>query len=143
MYTFTVSRVLPLVGGTHNMLRFGGAISATGMAVIAYGGTWPLQMVMFAVIGFGFFMLHGSLQAQATEVANDLRSTSVSMHSCAFTLGNAIGPALYAIGINTIGSKPSILIGAMAILIIGLFTAARLEAIDADLDTTTLGQSNA
>ena len=89
-------------------------------------------MAMFVVIGFGFFMLHGSLQAQATDVAPDLRSTSVSMHSCCFTLGNAIGPALYAIGINTIGAKPSILIGAMAILVIGLFTAARLEAIEAE-----------
>ena len=131
LYTFTVGRVLQLVGGMHNMLRFGGAIAAVGMAFIAHGGVWPLQMAMFAVIGFGFFMLHGSLQAQATDVAPELRSTSVSMHSCAFTLGNAFGPALYAVGINTIGSKPSILIGALGILVIGLFTAARLEAIDA------------
>ncbi len=143
MYTFTVGRVLHLVGGMHNMLRFGGAICAIGMAVIAYGGHWPLQMGMFAIIGFGFFMLHGSLQAQATDVANDLRSTSVSMHSCAFTLGNALGPAFYAIGINTIGSKPSILIGALTILVIGLFTAARLEAIDADPDTYGVGQPSA
>ncbi len=143
LYTFTVGRVLPLVGGMHNMLRFGGAICAIGMTALAYGGAWPLQMAMFTVIGFGFFMLHGSLQAQSTDVANDLRSTSVSMHSCAFTLGNAIGPALYAIGINTIGSKPSILIGALTILMIGLFTAARLEAIDADPDTFGVGQSNA
>jgi hypothetical protein len=122
------------------MLRFGGAICSVGMAVIAYGGPWPLQMCMFAIIGFGFFMLHGSLQAQATDVANDLRSTSVSMHSCAFTLGNALGPAFYAVGINTIGSKPSILIGALTILVIGLFTAARLEAIDADPETYGVGQ---
>lgn len=132
LYTLTVSRVLPLVGGMHNMLRFGGAICAIGMAVLAHGGAWPLQMAMFVVIGLGFFMLHGSLQAQATDVAPDLRGTSVSMHSCAFTLGNAIGPALYAIGINTIGAKPSILMGAFGILVIGLFTAARLEALDAE-----------
>jgi predicted MFS family arabinose efflux permease len=113
------------------MLRFGGAISAIGMAVIAHGGPWQLQMATFAVIGFGFFMLHGSLQAQATNVAPDLRSTSVSMHSCAFTLGNAVGPVLYAVGINTIGARQSILLGAMGILVIGLFTAARLEAIAA------------
>ncbi len=131
LYTLTVGRTMALVGGMHNMLRFGGALAAIGMAVVAHGGPWPLQMAMFALIGFGFFMLHGSLQAQATDVAPELRSTSVSMHSCAFTLGNAIGPALYAIGINTIGAKPSILIGALAILAVGIFTAAQLEAIDA------------
>jgi DHA1 family inner membrane transport protein len=130
LYTFTVSRVLPLVGGMLNMLRFGGALAAVGMAGLAHGGAWPLQMALFAMVGMGFFMLHGSLQAQATDVAPDLRGTSVSMHSCAFTLGNAIGPALYAIGINSIGAKSSILIGALAILTIGLFTAARLESIE-------------
>ena len=132
LYTFLVGPLLKLVGGMHNMLRFGGALAAAGMAVIAHGGPWPLQMATFVAIGLGFFMLHGSLQAQATDVAPELRSTSVSMHSCAFTLGNAIGPALYAIGINTIGARSSILIGAFGILSIGLFTAARLEAIEAD-----------
>ena len=130
LYTFTVSRVLPLVGGMFNMLRFGGALSALGMAGIAHGGVWPLQMALFVLTGLGFFMLHGSLQAQATDVDPELRGTSVSMHSCFFTLGTAIGPALYAVGINTIGAKTSILIGGLGILVVGLFTAARLEAID-------------
>ncbi len=130
LYTFTVSRVLPLVGGMFNMLRFGGAVSAIGMAGLAYGGAWPLQMAMFVLAGLGFFMLHGSLQAQATDVEPELRGTSVSMHSCFFTLGTAIGPALYAVGINTIGAKTSILLGALGILVVGLFTAARLEAIN-------------
>lgn len=142
LYTFTISRVLPLVGGMFNMLRFGGAIAAVGMAMLAHGGAWQAQFAAFVVIGFGFFMLHGSLQAQATDVAQELRSTSVSMHSCAFTLGNAIGPALYAIGINTIGSKPSILIGALGILMVGLFTAARLEAIDADPEQSSISPAS-
>jgi predicted MFS family arabinose efflux permease len=132
LYTLTVSRFLPLVGGMHNMLRFGGALAAIGMAIIAHGGPWPLQAGTFVLVGWGFFMLHGSLQAQATDVEPELRGTSVSMHSCAFTLGTAIGPALYALGINTVGAKPAILIGAFVILVIGLFTAARLEAIEAD-----------
>ena len=143
LYTLTVSRVLPLVRGMHNMLRFGGALAAIAMAVIAHGGPWPLQMGMFVLVGWGFFMLHGSLQAQATDVAPELRGTSVSMHSCAFTLGTALGPALYAVGINTIGPKPTILIGAMGILIIGLFTAARLEAIDAEPEAFGLDPNRA
>lgn len=131
-YTFTVRYLLPLVGGAMNLIRFGGAISALGLAVIAHGGAWTMQMAAFIVAGFGFFMVHATLQSQATEVPQDLRSTSVSMHSSFFTLGNAIGPALYAIGINTIGPKASILIGALTILAVGLFTAARLETIEAE-----------
>lgn len=131
-YSFSVRSLLPLLGGAMNLIRFGGALSAIGLAVIAHGGTWMAQMAAFVVTGFGFFMVHASLQSQATEVAPELRSTSVSLHSSFFTLGNAIGPALYAIGINTIGPKASILIGALAILMVGLFTAARLETIEAE-----------
>lgn len=132
LYTFTVRWFLPLVGGAMNMLRFGGAICATAMAMIAHGGPWGWQMAMFVVVGFGFFMVHASLQAQATDVPAELRGASVSMHSSFFTLGNAIGPVIYAVGINTIGARTSILIGAFGILIVGLFTAARLEAIEAE-----------
>ncbi len=141
-YTFTVRFLLPLVGGTYNMLRFGGALSAIGLAGFAHAGPWQQQMALFALTGWGFFMLHGSLQAQATDVAPNLRGTSVSMHSCFFTLGTALGPALYAIGINTIGAKSSVLIGALVILIVGMFTAARLEAIEADeiADALATGQ---
>ena len=128
-YTFAVRFLLPLLGGAMNLLRFGGAVSAVGLAVIAHGGTWPVQMASFVITGFGFFMVHATLQAQATDVAPDLRGTSVSLHSSFFTLGNAIGPVLYAIGINTIGAKASILLGAMVILAVGLFTAARLETL--------------
>lgn len=132
LYTFSVRYLLPLVGGPLNMLRFGGALAAMGLAGVAHGGPWPLQMAEFVVIGFGFFMVHGSLQAQATDVAPELRGMSVSMHSSAFCLGNGFGPALYAVGINTIGPKSSILIGALIILMVGLFTAARFESIEAE-----------
>jgi predicted MFS family arabinose efflux permease len=111
------------------MLRFGGVISALGLAAVAHGGPWPLQMAELMVTGCGFFMVHASLQAQATDVPAELRSVSVSMHSSFFTLGSGIGPAVYAVGINTIGSKSTILLGALLMLIVGLFTAARLEAI--------------
>jgi predicted MFS family arabinose efflux permease len=86
-------------------------------------------MAELIVTGCGFFMVHASLQAQATDVPAELRSVSVSMHSSFFTLGSGIGPAVYAVGINTIGSKSTILFGALLMLVVGLFTAARLEAI--------------
>ena len=129
LYTLVVRRLLALVGGQFNLLRLGGIVCASGFAGIAYGGPWPLQMAEFVVAGLGFFMVHASLQAQATDVEPSLRGTSVSLHSTFFTLGNAIGPVLYAVGINTIGARPSMLLGALAMLAIGLLTAARFEGI--------------
>ena len=129
LYTLTVRRMLPLLGGMLNMLRYGGVLCAVGLAAVAQVGIWPLQMVAYTVAGLGFFMLHASLQAQATDVAPELRATSISLHSTFFTLGTAIGPVLYAVGIHAIGAKASILLGALAILVVGMFTAARFESL--------------
>lgn len=131
LYTFTVRRLLALVGNMLRLLRLGGIICAAAMVGFAFGGPWPLQMAYFAVAGFGFFMVHASLQAQATDVAPDLRASSVSLHSTFYTLGMAIGPAIYAVGINTIGARSSVLIGAAIMLMIGLLTAASFERISA------------
>ncbi len=135
IYTLSVKRLLALVGGPYNLLRFGGAISALGMVAVSQGGPWPQQMAEFAVTGFGFFMVHGSLQNQATVVPADLRAMSVACHSASFILGNAIGPVLYAIGINTIGAEPSILLGALIIFLTGVVSAQRLARIDAATPT--------
>ena len=132
LYTLTVRQLLPLLGGFHNMLRFGGVVCAMGLAGLSQGGPWPIQMLTYTIAGMGFFMLHASLQAQATEVAPELRATSISLHSTFFTLGTAVGPLLYAFGINTIGAKPSILLGAFCILLVGMFTAARFEVLEHD-----------
>ena len=129
LYTFSVRRLLPLVGGVYNMLRFGGLVCATGLAVVAQGGPWGVEMAAFTVAGLGFFMLHASLQAQATDVAPDLRATSISLHSTFFTLGTAIGPALFGVGLETIGAKQTMLIGALVILAVGMFTAAKFETL--------------
>lgn len=129
-YTFVIKYILSLVGGMLNTLRLGGVVCAIGLAGIAHGGPWPLQMAELFIAGIGFFMVHGTLQAQATDVPASLRGMSVSLHSSVFVLGNAIGPALYALGINTIGAKDSMLIGALGILTVGLFSAARFEWID-------------
>lgn len=141
LYTLTVRWLLERAGGMLNMLRLGGIICAVGLAGIAQGGPWPLQMAEFVVAGLGFFMLHASLQAQATDVDASLRSTSASLHSSFFTLGNAIGPALYVVGISTIGGKASLLIGAMTILAVGMFAAGRFEQIEAGVDAAAASEA--
>src|SRR5579863_10708361 len=55
-----------------------------------------------ALIGFGFYMLHGCIQVQATEIAPDARGAAVSFH-CFFFLGQAIGPVGYGQGLAHAG----------------------------------------
>jgi hypothetical protein len=62
----------------------GGAIAAAGLF-----SSWEVMIANFALIGFGFYMLHGCIQVHATEIAPDARGAAVSFHSF-FFLGQAI-----------------------------------------------------
>jgi predicted MFS family arabinose efflux permease len=76
-------------------------------------------------MGFGFFLLHGSIQVQMTELAPNARGTAVSMHSFSYFMGQAAGPLAYWAGIATIGPSATLAIGAAIMAAVG-FTVARL-----------------
>ena len=53
---------------------------------------------VFAVLGFGFYLLHGSIQVHVTELSPTARGAAASLHSCFFYLGQATGPVVYGFG---------------------------------------------
>jgi predicted MFS family arabinose efflux permease len=55
------------------------------------------------VTGFGFMMLHNSVQAEVAELSPSARASAFSMHSCSFFLGQAIGPILFGFGFHHVG----------------------------------------
>jgi sulfite reductase (NADPH) hemoprotein beta-component len=64
---------------------------------------WPLMSLCFTVTGFGFMMLHNSVQAEVAELAPAARASAFSLHSCSFFLGQAIGPIIYGFGVHQVG----------------------------------------
>jgi predicted MFS family arabinose efflux permease len=105
----------------------GAAICAAAFAAIALNPAWQLQIALFVVMGIGFYTLHGCIQVEASELSTTARGTSLSMHSLAFFTGQAAGPVLYSIGIATLGALPSVLIGGLIVMFIGLMCARYLR----------------
>jgi predicted MFS family arabinose efflux permease len=81
------------------------------------------------VTGIGFYMIHNSLQTQATELAPDARGAAVALHAFFFFLGQACGPIMYQIGFTTFGqlSQVPMLLTGTAMATLG-FVVARLLA---------------
>ena len=127
LYTFLVPSMLPRIG-LMSMIRSGGAISALGFAALGLGASWPAEMAAFVLIGVGFYMVHNSLQTEATELAPDNRGAAVAAHAFFFFLGQAAGPLLYAAGLAGMGHAPTLLLAAASMAAIGFATAFGLTA---------------
>jgi predicted MFS family arabinose efflux permease len=123
IYAAAVRWLLTRLGGQMNVIRVGGLVCGLGLAL--YGGTHTplMQAIMFVVIGVGFYMIHNSLQTQATELAPTARGAAVGLHAFSFFLGQAAGPPLYGAGLASAGTAPTLLTGAFAMGLLGLVTA--------------------
>jgi predicted MFS family arabinose efflux permease len=82
---------------------------------------------VFVVLGIGFYMLHASIQLHATDLTHTARGTALSLHSCAFFSGQAIGPIYYGFALGHFGTSVSMFIGAAVIGTIGLICARFLR----------------
>ena len=123
VYAIAVRRILSLLGGQMNMIRAGGLIAAVGFALAALPLTWPQLTAAATIIGIGFYMIHNSLQTQATELAPSARGAAVSLHAFCFFLGQAAGPPLFGLGITSLGAETTFIIAAATMATLGLALA--------------------
>jgi predicted MFS family arabinose efflux permease len=126
VFGLLVKQLLKHLGGQMNMIRAGGVVAACGFAGYALNTNWQPQMAGFIAIGLGFYMIHNSLQTQATELAPNERGAAVSLHAFFFFLGHATGPVLYRFGIGNLGSKLTVLLSAAAMAALGFVVATLL-----------------
>lgn len=125
-YAVFVRRILSVLGGQMNMIRAGGLIAGLGLALCALHLSWPQEMAAFSVLGIGFYMIHNSLQTQATELAPTARGAAVSLHAFFFFMGQAFGPPAFSRGFSVFGTAPTIGIAAGAMVLLGLTLASLL-----------------
>jgi DHA1 family inner membrane transport protein len=125
-YGVLVSRLLALLGETR-MMRIGGAVIGFCLLLIATRAAWPVEFVNFALLGFGFYMLHAVIQIYASELAPAARGSAMALHSFFFFLGQAVGPIVYGVGLRSGHITPVLFVGAGVLLAVGLVCAQRLR----------------
>jgi predicted MFS family arabinose efflux permease len=109
-------------------LMIGGAgVCAAAFAAVALNPAWQVQFVLFVVMGIGFYTLHGCIQVEASELSTTARGTALSLHSLSFFTGHSTGPVLYSLGLAWLGATPSVLLGGLVVMGIGLMCAHYLR----------------
>ena len=107
------------------LMAAGGTIGAIGLASVGLDVSWQAQMASMVVLGFGFFLLHNSVQTEVTELAPSARASSFSLHAFSFFMGQALGPMVYGIALPAIGATISLALGAGILAMTGI-TASQL-----------------
>ncbi|MBC7446331.1 MAG: MFS transporter, partial [Polaromonas sp.] len=77
--------------------------------------------------GFGFFMFHITMQANATQMGPQARSTGVTMFASFLFLGQSIGVVLAASLIDRIGTSAVIALGGGVMAALGIYFARALR----------------
>ena len=130
LYSVFVSAIMRVASQKHLMLA-GGVFAATGLALIAAHFSWQTQIVVFALLGCGFYLLHSCIQVHVTDLSQTARGAAASLHSSSFYLGQAIGPVVYGFGFAHGGAEPTILFGAAVVLGVGIVCSWLLVRRDA------------
>jgi len=126
LYSLSVPVLVARVAERRLMI-VGGALAATGLVLVALQLPWVWQIAVYGILGFGFYLLHSCIQVHVTELSPTARGAATSLHSCAFYMGQAVGPVVYGVGFAHVGPQPTILFGAAVLLTVGLVCARLLR----------------
>ena len=116
-YAATV-RVFLRALGVRRMCLVGSSTAAACYTALAFVPTWWLAALAMAGAGVSFYMLHNSMQAEATELAPTARGSAVALFACGFFVGQGLGPIVFAALLHGLG--PRVALVAVAVVIVGL-----------------------
>jgi predicted MFS family arabinose efflux permease len=102
------------------LMLAGGTLAAAGLVLIALHFPWMWQVAIYGLFGFGFYLLHGSIQVHVTDLSQTARGAAASLHSSFFYLGQAVGPVVYGYGFAHGEAEPTIFLGAAVVMTVGL-----------------------
>jgi predicted MFS family arabinose efflux permease len=125
-YSFLVRRLL------RRLSEAGFALGAalvlmTFYVCLPFSPGWQIVGPLCVVGGFGFYMLHNTLQTKATEMFPRARGTAISAFALSLFGGQAVGVALFGRVIASFGYAPSFVVTGIALLLLALFFAKQLQ----------------
>jgi predicted MFS family arabinose efflux permease len=126
IYSFLVPYLVARIPQPALMIT-GGSIAAAMLVLIGFGLPWPAQFAVYCVLGFGFYLIHGSIHVHVTELSPTARGAAASLHSSTFYLGQAVGPIYYGFTFTHGEVHLSLFAGALVVFAVGLVCAKLLR----------------
>ena len=113
--------------GQRGLALQGSWIVSAALVVLALSPVVWTAPVAAAGLGLGFYMLHNTLQTNATQMAPEARGLAVSQFAFWLFLGQSSGVWLAGIVVDTSGARPVFLAAAAALLAVAWWFCRMLE----------------
>ena len=113
--------------GQIGLVTGGGALLALAYLTIAFAPHAYIAPLAITAIGFGYYMLHNTLQTNATQMTPEARGTAVAIFSSALYLGQTLGVAINELIFDRFTAVPVFVIAAVGLLALGLWFARALR----------------
>jgi predicted MFS family arabinose efflux permease len=113
------SRVLVHRLGETGLTRYGGLLMGLALLVIAYSPQWWITLPACFCFGLGFYMLHNTLQINATQIAPERRGAAVAAFASCFFLGQSTGVAVGGALLSFTSTDHLIAIAGLGVTLVG------------------------
>ncbi len=127
VYALSVRRLLARLGEL-GLAAAGGSVMALAFLLLATATTPSLAGPATALCGLGYYMLHNTLQTNATQMAPFDRSAAIALFAFGLFVGQAVGAALFGLALPQLGYRGGFLVVAAALVLIGLAFARAKRA---------------
>jgi len=97
----------------------GGALMALALAVIGYAPQWWIAPLGTTLLGFAFYMLHTTLQANATQMAPQARGAAMTLFASGLFLGQTAGVFIVSLLVGSAGTAAVLAGGGLCLLALG------------------------
>jgi predicted MFS family arabinose efflux permease len=125
VYGLAVRRIIAALG-VRRMCTVGSLAVAAVYTLLAVLPLWWLHALAMVVCGTGYYMLHNSLQIEATELAPAARGSAVALFACGFFVGIGLGPPLFGALLHAAGFTGALLAAAVGLVVLGRVVVRRI-----------------
>jgi predicted MFS family arabinose efflux permease len=126
IYAATVKPLMRRLGQI-GIAKAGGALMGFAFLALAFEPVWQFAPVAVLGVGLGFFMLHNTLQTEATQMSPEARGTAVALFASMYFIGQTAGVALAAPVMDRFGARPLFVVSAVLLPALALWFTRRLK----------------
>lgn len=105
--------------GEQGIALAGALALSAALVALALGGHWYLALPATFTAGLGYYMLHNTLQTNATQMVTSARGTAVALFAAAFFIGQSFGVAVAGLLVPLIGVPRLFIISAAGLAVTG------------------------
>ena len=110
------------------MVIVGSLITASCYLGFAFAPGWQICIPIMIVCGFGFYVMHNTVQTLATELAPDARGTAVALFVFSLMIGQGLGVAFFGRVIDRFGYTVAFEMIAVALACLGIWFQGKLKS---------------